>query len=65
MRFFEKKGEVWICNDCGTDAAEAKIANPIFISKSGMNSGDFEYNTVSYCPKCDKKPNYYGNPVYI
>ncbi|HEY9583158.1 MAG TPA: hypothetical protein VJK09_02510 [Candidatus Paceibacterota bacterium] len=63
MENYVKKGDVWKCRDCDADILGSKVAHPIWIRGFAGGSGECEYETVPYCPNCEKKPNFNGAPV--
>jgi rubredoxin len=53
----------WACKTCGHIIMEAKVAHPIHISP-GAGFGECRYESVGYCPNCERKPDFHGNPVH-
>lgn len=62
---YEKNDSGWKCKDCGADVLEAIVAHPVWIRGFCGGGGKCEYDTVLYCPNCEKKPNFHGAPVYV
>lgn len=59
-------GDGYTCKDCGATVLAGKIAHPVWIKGfTGAGTGECKYETVPYCPNCDKKPNFSGAPVYV
>ena len=61
---YVKNGAGWKCRDCGADIIGATVAHPIWIQGFAGGGGECKYDTVPYCPNCEKKPNCQGTPVY-
>ncbi len=74
--YFEKKdkndfayksiddGASFSCTKCGGNIQGVRVAHPIhdgLFFNSG--SGECYYEIVPYCPSCEKKPNFHGDPV--
>jgi hypothetical protein len=54
----------WHCNDCGALIQAAQIAHPVHDGPFPLSgSGSCEYETVGYCPNCERKPGFHGAPV--
>jgi len=54
----------WHCKDCGALIQAAQIAHPVHDGLFPMSgSGECQYETVGYCPNCEKKPGFHGAPV--
>lgn len=52
------------CTKCGGIAEGAQIAHAIWDGPFPMSgSGKCDYETVPYCPNCEKKPDYHGKPI--
>lgn len=64
MANYVKNGDGLKCKDCGADIVGAQVAHPIWTSGFCGGSGGCKYETVPYCPNCEKKPNFSGAPVY-
>ncbi len=53
-----------VCNTCGSEIQGATVVHPIWDGPSPCSgSGRVHKETVPYCPKCEKKPNYSGSPI--
>jgi len=56
--------ERWHCKECGAEILAAQVAHAIHDGPFPLSgSGECEYETVGYCPNCEKKPNYHGTPI--
>ena len=64
MENYVKNGGGWKCKDCGSDILVAQVAHPVWIHGFAGGGGEFKYDTLPYCPNCEKKPNFNGSPVY-
>jgi len=54
----------WHCNTCGALIMGARVAHPVHDGPfPGAGSGECEYETIGYCPNCEKKPDFHGAPV--
>ncbi len=55
-----------ICNSCNSDVLAAKVAHPIWDGPFPMSgSGRCYYETIPYCPKCEKKPDFSSTPIEV
>lgn len=61
---YVKNGDGWKCKDCGADIFGAQVAHPVWIRGFSGGGGECRYETLPYCPNCEKKPNFHGAPVY-
>lgn len=61
---YVKNGDGWKCKDCGADILGAQVAHPVWIRGFAGGGGECKYDTLPYCPNCEKKPNFHGAPVY-
>ena len=61
------KGEqTYECSQCGGEISGATVAHPIWDGPFPMSgSGKCHYETVPYCPKCEKQPDFHGNPIQV
>ncbi|KKW44546.1 hypothetical protein A3C94_00290 [Candidatus Kaiserbacteria bacterium RIFCSPHIGHO2_02_FULL_55_17] len=59
-----KNGNDWKCVKCATTVLAARVAHTI---RDGIfplsGSGEVSYETVPYCPTCEKKPDFHGSTV--
>ena len=56
----------YICTLDGKVINAETVAHPIWDGPSPMSgAGKCQYESVPYCPKHEKKPNYNGNPIQI
>jgi hypothetical protein len=56
----------YVCRECDGPILGARVAHPIHTKlMPGAGSGECRYETVPYCPNCDKTPNFNGAPVYL
>ena len=54
------------CKTCGAQIMAAKVAHPVYLrAMPWSGSGECRYKDVPYCPHCEKKPGFYGDPVYV
>jgi len=54
------------CKDCGGVIIDVDVKYPIHIHHTpGAGFGKCQYKTVFYCPNCEKRPNSYGDPIYV
>jgi hypothetical protein len=54
----------WHCNTCGALIMGAQVAHPIHDGPFPLSgSGSCEYETIGYCPNCERKPGFHGAPV--
>jgi hypothetical protein len=52
------------CVDCGSEILASNVAHAILDDPFSISgSGKCEYEMVSYCPKCEEKPDYHGSPI--
>jgi len=66
MDNYVKNDKGYTCKDCGGTILGAKVAHPVHLSEMpGAGFGECEYETVPYCPNCEKQPNFSGAPVHI
>jgi hypothetical protein len=62
---YTKDGDGYKCTTCGAKILGANVAHPVhFREMPGAGGGDCKYETVPYCPNCEKKPNFNGAPVF-
>lgn len=64
MENYVRDDDGWKCKDCGADIIGAQVAHPIWIRGLAGGYGECRYDNVPYCPNCEKKPNFNGDPVY-
>lgn len=64
MENYVKNGDGWKCKDCEADILGAQVARPVWIRGFAGGGGECRYDTLPYCPNCEKKPNFHGAPVY-
>lgn len=65
MNNYVKDGDGWKCKDCNAIIISARVAHPVhFHGMHGAGGGECKYETVPYCPNCEKQPNFNGAPVY-
>ena len=65
IKNYVKNGEGYTCKDCGGAILGGKVEHPVHLREMpGAGSGECQYETIPYCPNCDKEPNFYGAPVY-
>jgi len=65
MDNYVKDGEGYKCKDCGGTIFDGKVAHPVHLREMpGAGFGECQYETVPYCPNCEKEPNFHGAPVY-
>lgn len=58
-----EKGKGWT-HKCGTLVLGAEIAHPIWDGPGPCSgSGECQYDTVPYCPACENKPDFHGQPI--
>lgn len=51
-------------HQCGTEIQGARVAHPIHDGPFPLSgSGRCHYETVPFCPKCEKEPNFHGSPI--
>jgi hypothetical protein len=56
----------YICTVDGKVINAVKVGHPIWDGPFPMSgSGKCQYESVPYCPKHEKKPNYNGSPIQI
>ena len=59
-----KNGNDWKCVKCETVVLTAQVAHTI---RDGLfpfsGSGEVSYETVPYCPICEKKPSFHGSAI--
>lgn len=56
----------WTCNDCGAVIQGVSVAHPIHDGPFPLSgSGECQYSTEGYCPNCDKKPSFHGDPITV
>lgn len=49
---------------CGTTLLSVTVAHPIHDGPwPGSGSGRCEYESISYCPRCQQKPSSQGEPI--
>lgn len=54
----------WICRECQAPIQAVRVAHPIHSrSMPGAGSGQCQYEAVGYCPNCEKKPSFHGDPI--
>jgi len=64
MNNYIKVAEGYVCKDCGEQILGATVAHPIHIKEMpGTGFGECKYKEVPYCPVCEKKPNFHGEPI--
>lgn len=52
------------CLECGSTIMTARVAHPIWDGPFAMSgSGKCGYEDRPYCPKCEKKPGFHGDPI--
>jgi len=52
------------CRDCNETILAVRIVRPIWNGPFSLSgSRRCSYETVLYCPKCDRKPNFHGSPI--
>ena len=57
------EGKDWV-HSCGTEILGKEVAHPIWDGPFPLSgSGQCNYETVPYCPKCETEPNYHGAPI--
>lgn len=60
----EKGEQTYECAQCGGEILSAKVAHPIWDGPAPMSgSGQCHYESVPYCPKCEKEPSFNGIPI--
>lgn len=60
----KKDTNTWHCLKCQSVVLAARVAHTVrdgFFPLSG--SGEVNYETVPYCPICEKKPDFHGSAV--
>ena len=63
---YKKQGENFVCLDCGSEIMVESVAHPIWDGPFPMSgSGKCHYEKVPYCPKCEGKPNFHGQPIQV
>lgn len=56
----------WYCKACGALIMSAQVAHPIHDGPfEGAGGGRCEYESVGYCPNCEKKPDFHGAPIRV
>jgi len=64
IKYKKQIDDTFQCLKCGSTIMLAEIAHPIWNGPFAMSgSGQVFNEEVPYCPKCDKKPNFQGEPV--
>ncbi len=59
---YKKVGRDYRCVQCDSEIMGGTVAHSIWnFPLSG--SGECHYETVPYCPKCEEKPNFSGEPI--
>ncbi|MBI5066315.1 hypothetical protein HZA97_08830 [Candidatus Woesearchaeota archaeon] len=54
------------CAKCDSEVLGARIAHPIWDGPFPCSgSGKCHYETVPYCPNCEKQPNFHGSPITV
>jgi rubrerythrin len=53
----------WVCKDCGATIMAATVAHPIWDGPGASGSGECDYESVGYCPNCEKKPGFHGAAI--
>jgi hypothetical protein len=52
------------CTECGTVILGVKVAHPVWEFPEMMAGfGECRYEMVPFCPKCEKEPNFHGEPI--
>ena len=65
MDNYVKDGKGYKCKDCGGTILGAEVAHPVHLREMpGAGSGECQYETLPYCPNCEKQPSFHGAPVY-
>jgi hypothetical protein len=63
---YRKVGANFECTVCGSDIIEGKIAHAIWDGPFPMSgSGKCYDESVPYCPKCEKAPEFHGTPISV
>lgn len=63
---YKEKGEKYECLTCGSEIVAAQIAHPIWDGPFPCSgSGQCNYESVPYCPKCEEKPSFHGFPITV
>jgi hypothetical protein len=58
------KPGVGYTHSCGTEILSKRVAHPIWDGPFPCSgSGQCEYETVPYCPKCEEEPSSSGAPI--
>ncbi len=56
--------ESWTCNTCNAIIQAVQVAHPVHDGPFALSgSGECRYETVGYCPNCERKPSFHGAPV--
>lgn len=54
----------WYCNTCDAIIQAVQVAHPVHDGLFPLSgSGECRYESVGYCPNCEKKPGFHGAPV--
>jgi len=63
-RYEKREDGKLYCKECGSVILGAKVAHPIWDGPFPMSgSGKCFYEEVPYCPKCEEKPSFHGEPI--
>ena len=67
MDNYIKDGKGYKCKGCDAVIMSARVAHPIYLREMPPRHGfgRCAYEQVPYCPNCDEKPNFDGEPVYV
>jgi hypothetical protein len=61
---YKKTNNGFECLDCGSEILAASVAHSIWDGPFPMSgSGQCHYESVPYCPKYEKKPDFHGSPI--